>query len=46
MSIAEITVVSVALIVQVILLAVAYRIGKQNGYWKRVGEEKFARGIR
>lgn len=46
MSTAEITVVSIALIAQAATLAAAYYIGKRNGYWKRVAEEKFARGIR
>ena len=45
MTLEQILLIALGAILQSAILVVAYRIGKHNGYWKRVSEEKFARGI-
>lgn len=46
MTLEQILLIALGAILQTAILAVAYRIGKHNGYWSRVAAEKFARGIR
>ena len=46
MTIVNIAWATLGAIVQIVVIGFAYIIGRQNGYWKRVSEEKFARGIR
>lgn len=38
--------VVLTVLVTIAALSAAYRIGKHVGYWMRVREEKFARGIK
>lgn len=45
MTIVDIAWASVGAILQVIVIGFAYVIGRHNGYWKRVAEEKSARGL-
>lgn len=46
MTLEQILLIAIGAILQTAILTIAYHIGKHNGYWKRVEEEKFARGIR
>lgn len=46
MTIVNIAWASVSSILQIIVIGFAYVIGRHNGYWARVDEEKSARGIR
>lgn len=46
MTIVDIAWASIGAILQIIVIGFAYVIGRHNGYWKRVSEEKFSRGIR
>ena len=46
MTIENITWATLGALLQIIVIGFAYVVGRHNGYWKRVSEEKFARGIR
>ena len=45
MTVVDIAWASIGAILQIIVIGFAYVIGRHNGYWTRVSEEKFARGI-
>ena len=45
MTIIDIAWASIGAILQVIVIGFAYAVGRHNGYWKRVDEEKSARGM-
>ena len=46
MTVVDIAWASIGAIFQIIVIGFAYVIGRHNGYWTRVDEEKSARGIR
>ena len=46
MTVVNIAWASIGAILQIIVIGFAYVIGRHNGYWTRVDEEKSARGIR
>lgn len=45
MTVVDIAWASIGAILQIIVIGFAYVIGRHNGYWTRVDEKKFARGI-
>ena len=45
MTLEQILLIALGAVLQTAILAIAYRIGKHNGYWSRVDQEKSARGI-
>lgn len=46
MTVVDIAWASIGAILQIIVIGLAYVIGRHNGYWTRVDEEKSARGIK
>lgn len=46
MTIVNIAWASIGAILQVIVIGFAYTVGRHNGYWSRVDEERLGRGIK